>query len=108
MVPRDRPTGGLTIEMNRLNGDYAIRWSLNGLQTAARIARNDFTMTIGSECFHCDRFQAAFLSPLTANAIADHPTINQLVIGSFNSSFTWMKQAWMECRCFVCCSETQN
>jgi hypothetical protein len=86
----------MTIETNRRKQQCAIRLSVNGLQTAARIARNDFTITIGSECFHCDRFQAAFLSPLIAHAIADDPTINQIVMGTSDCSFTFDLSAIFE------------
>jgi hypothetical protein len=61
------------------------RLSLKNLQTAARIARNDFTFVIGSDSFYCDRFQAAFLSPLIANALSADPTIDQFVMNISNS-----------------------
>jgi hypothetical protein len=57
-----------------------LRLSLKTLQTAARIARNDFTFAIGSDRFHCDRFQAAFLSPLIATALSADPTVDEFVI----------------------------
>jgi hypothetical protein len=57
-----------------------LRLSLKSLQTAARIARNDFTFVIDSERFHCDRFQAAFLSPLIVNALSADHTIDEFVI----------------------------
>jgi hypothetical protein len=33
-----------------------------GLQSAARITKNDFTFVIDSDDFPCDRFQAAYLN----------------------------------------------
>jgi hypothetical protein len=38
-----------------------IRLLAKGMQSAARIARNDFTFVIGSVDFPCDRVQAAYL-----------------------------------------------
>jgi hypothetical protein len=60
--------------------------SLKNLQTAARIARNDFTFVFGSDRFQCDRFQAAFLSPLIANALSVDPTVNEFVFQIQNSN----------------------
>jgi hypothetical protein len=62
-----------------------LRLSLKNLQTAARIARNDFTFMIGSDQFHCDRFQAAFMSPLIANALSADPTVSEFVFQISNS-----------------------
>jgi hypothetical protein len=62
-----------------------IRLSAKGLQSAARIARNDFRFVIGSDDFPCDRFQAAFLSPIIGTALEHDPTIDQFVIKNCDS-----------------------
>jgi hypothetical protein len=62
-----------------------IRLSAKGLQSAPRIARNDFTFVIGSDNFPCDRFQAAYFSPVAAIALEHDPTIDQFVIENCDS-----------------------
>jgi hypothetical protein len=62
-----------------------IRLSTKGLQSAARIGRNNFTFVIGSAHLPCDRFQAAYLSPVVANALLNDPTIDEFVIKNSDS-----------------------
>jgi hypothetical protein len=57
-----------------------LRLSRRSLQTAAQIARNDFTLVLGGKHIVCDRFQAALLSPHVANALTNDPTTDEFVL----------------------------
>jgi hypothetical protein len=53
-----------------------IQLSTKGLLAADQLSRHDFKFVSGSDCFTCDRFQAAYLSPHVFAALLTDPTVD--------------------------------
>jgi hypothetical protein len=54
--------------------------SARGLERAASLEQSNFAIVVGSETFHCSKFQAAFISPKIAQLLQIDPTIEQFII----------------------------
>jgi hypothetical protein len=57
-----------------------IKLSTKGLENAALLGINDFTLRLGSEQFECSRFEASFLSPRIAAVLLQDPTTEEYEI----------------------------
>jgi hypothetical protein len=57
-----------------------IQLSLKGLENPASLGIRDFAIRVGTESFHCSRFEASFLSPRITAALSADPTLDEFEI----------------------------